>query len=530
MRPRRPAPTRQLRPLTAGGAVVAVVGVTVLTAASGPIAAVYGGRAGELGLLAQPAVTLTNTTTAAPYSTTAGSVLPASTQPQPPAPVVDPVPVSFTTGLPDRRATTAIAAAMAQIGLPYVWGGDGPTEGDAGFDCSGLTHFAYDVAGIDLPRTAHTQYYEGPHVPATAGLQPGDLVYYGVPAKVHHVGMYIGNGKMVNAPTFGKPVQVAYYRWTGDDYLGATRPATSGAPDTGPLPVVPEPLPAPPAPEIFEAPVAPAPTEVPNPTVPEPPQSDTAALSIAQSATSPATSPDSSGAAAVAPGSSAAAPEAPAASSSVPGLASAVPGSSAVAAPSSQAPSGSAESAPPTSASTTSPTTTSSAPAAPPAAVVPTTPPPVTSQTPTPPPTTPAPLTSSAPPTSSATPVSSAPPAPSSSTTSASPARPKTVTLPGGTVTVTSARVSADGLPVPGGLAAINGRKVLRLATATPAEGASAGSAVTVTDTAGATTSFTVATSTAVTEARAAVRAAPAGSLVVLVPAAGGGWTVLVAA
>jgi hypothetical protein len=89
--------------------------------------------------------------------------------------------------------------------------------------------------------------------------------------------------------------------------------------------------------------------------------------------------------------------------------------------------------------------------------------------------------------------------------------------------------MGADSLPVPGGLATIGGRMVLRLATATPAKGASVGSAVTVTDTAGATTSFTVATSTAVTDARAAVRAAPAGSLVVLVPAAGGGWTALVA-
>jgi hypothetical protein len=82
---------------------------------------------------------------------------------------------------------------------------------------------------------------------------------------------------------------------------------------------------------------------------------------------------------------------------------------------------------------------------------------------------------------------------------------------------------------VPGALAAANGRKVLRLATAAPAKGAAVGSAVTVTETAGATTSFTVTTSTAVTDARAAVLAAPAGSLVVLVPGAGGGWTVLVA-
>ncbi|MDT7616289.1 MAG: hypothetical protein QOF00_3736 [Pseudonocardiales bacterium] len=142
---------------------------------------------------------------------------------------------AFTTDLPDGRARIAIATAMAQIGLPYVWGGDGPAAGDAGFDCSGLTHFAYAAATVTLPRTAHTQYYAGPHVPAGAPLQPGDLVFYGTAARVHHVGMYIGAGRMVNAPTFGEPARTAYYRWGGDDYLGATRPAASGVPGTGPL-------------------------------------------------------------------------------------------------------------------------------------------------------------------------------------------------------------------------------------------------------------------------------------------------------
>jgi hypothetical protein len=82
---------------------------------------------------------------------------------------------------------------------------------------------------------------------------------------------------------------------------------------------------------------------------------------------------------------------------------------------------------------------------------------------------------------------------------------------------------------VPGALATVNGRRVLRLATAAPGAGAAAGSTLTVTDTAGATTTFTVATTTTVTDAKGAVRAAPAGSLVVLVPTASGGWTVLVA-
>src|SRR3954469_15445004 len=159
----------------------------------------------------------------------------------------------FTTDAPDTRASAAIRTAMAQIGLPYVWGGDGPSNGDAGFDCSGLTTFSYAAAQVSLPRTAHTQYYKGPHVPQGAALQPGDLVFYGTPARVHHVGMYLGDGKMVNAPTFGKPVQTAFYRWNGDDYLGATRPAATGQTSTGLLPYAP-PAPSTGAPETFPAP------------------------------------------------------------------------------------------------------------------------------------------------------------------------------------------------------------------------------------------------------------------------------------
>lgn len=70
-------------------------------------------------------------------------------------PTVDYQSQSYATGNPDNRAAVAVHVAMTEIGLPYVWGGDGPAGGDAGFDCSGLTHYAYDMAGIALPRTAH---------------------------------------------------------------------------------------------------------------------------------------------------------------------------------------------------------------------------------------------------------------------------------------------------------------------------------------------------------------------------------------
>jgi cell wall-associated NlpC family hydrolase len=126
-------------------------------------------------------------------------------------------------------AVAAINYACGQRGLPYVWGGNGPDGGHAGFDCSGLTKAAYGAAGVTLPRTAQTQYNAGPGVPAGQPLLPGDLVFYGTPNNIHHVGLYIGGGRMINAPTFGQPVQIDNYRYKGDDYTGATRPAGSVA-------------------------------------------------------------------------------------------------------------------------------------------------------------------------------------------------------------------------------------------------------------------------------------------------------------
>lgn len=122
----------------------------------------------------------------------------------------------------------AINYACGQIGLPYEWGGNGPANGDKGFDCSGLTTAAYNAAGISLPRTAQTQYDAGPLVPAGQPLLPGDLVFYGTASNVHHVGLYIGGGKMIQAPETGQLIQISSYRWSGDDYLGASRPSTDG--------------------------------------------------------------------------------------------------------------------------------------------------------------------------------------------------------------------------------------------------------------------------------------------------------------
>ncbi len=129
---------------------------------------------------------------------------------------------TFQSGTGDfsSAALTAVAFACAQIGKPYVWGGDG----DPGFDCSGLTRAAYAAAGIHIPRTAQTQYDAGPLLPATATLQPGDLVFFGTPNNVHHVGISLGGTVMVDAPDFGRSVTVRDFRGF-PDYAGASKPA-----------------------------------------------------------------------------------------------------------------------------------------------------------------------------------------------------------------------------------------------------------------------------------------------------------------
>ncbi len=123
-------------------------------------------------------------------------------------------------------AAEAVAFAQAAIGTPSEWGGDGPssTEPTAGYDCSGLVKAAYAAAGIILPRSAQQQYDTGRHLSPDQPLQPGDLVFYGIPRHIHHVGLYIGADLMIDAPDLGLTVTTEHYRWSGDDYAGATRP------------------------------------------------------------------------------------------------------------------------------------------------------------------------------------------------------------------------------------------------------------------------------------------------------------------
>jgi cell wall-associated NlpC family hydrolase len=119
----------------------------------------------------------------------------ANTAPPPPSAAVAAAPA------PTAAAQTAVNTALAQLGKPYVWGAAGPGS----YDCSGLVLAAYRAAGISLPHSSSMQSTMGRPVAANA-LQPGDLVFFYSP--VSHVAMYIGNGQIVQASTFGKPVAV----------------------------------------------------------------------------------------------------------------------------------------------------------------------------------------------------------------------------------------------------------------------------------------------------------------------------------
>ncbi len=109
----------------------------------------------------------------------------------------------------------AVAYAKSQVGKSYVYGAAGPSA----FDCSGLTMMAYQQAGVSLPHNSGAQYSSGPRI-SESELQPGDLVFYYTP--ISHVGMYIGNGQVVNALNPSSGVQISGLH--DMPYVGAVRP------------------------------------------------------------------------------------------------------------------------------------------------------------------------------------------------------------------------------------------------------------------------------------------------------------------
>jgi cell wall-associated NlpC family hydrolase len=132
----------------------------------------------------------------------------------PPPPPVTHVPAA-------GGASTAVAWAYREMGKPYVWGAAGPNS----FDCSGLTSYVWAKAGVYLAHFTGDQWNEGTHV-SQAAVQPGDLVFFAYntsdPSTIHHVGLYVGGGEMIDAPYTG-----AYVRKEPafrSDYIGAVRP------------------------------------------------------------------------------------------------------------------------------------------------------------------------------------------------------------------------------------------------------------------------------------------------------------------
>jgi cell wall-associated NlpC family hydrolase len=172
------------------------------------------------------------------------------------------------------RALAAVRYALAQLGDPYKWSEEGPDE----FDCSGLMWAAYRSPGadyFDLPRVSRDQYAatRSRTVPQSA-LLPGDLLFFASGSSwttIHHVGMYIGNGKMVQAPTTGDVVKISVVRWTrlyaATRVIGAVpAPVVTTPPVSTPKPPTPTPTPTPTKTPTTKPTPTPSPTQTTKPT------------------------------------------------------------------------------------------------------------------------------------------------------------------------------------------------------------------------------------------------------------------------
>jgi len=211
------------------GGVNAVVSDATATALGAPAgnAIVVGVRAGDItadaaaigrllprGAGVEQLVTLVSTGTA---STGTASTSPAGAGPVTAA------------AAPTAALGAMLSAAMSRRGLPYVYGAAGPGS----FDCSGLVQWSFAQAGITMPRTAAEQALAGPAVPVSQ-LQPGDLLFYHTdptaPGYISHVGIYLGNGWMIQAPQPGMDVEVVH-AYFGAEFAGAVRvsPAQAAA-------------------------------------------------------------------------------------------------------------------------------------------------------------------------------------------------------------------------------------------------------------------------------------------------------------
>ena len=129
------------------------------------------------------------------------------------------------TGPTSTQADKAVQFAYKQVGCPYVYGGTGPCAD--GFDCSGLTMEAWAAAGVSIPRTSYDQEADLPQVDLASGdvtkyLQPGDILGF---AGNSHVGIYVGGGKLIDAPHTGADVElISLTGWYAQELDQAVRP------------------------------------------------------------------------------------------------------------------------------------------------------------------------------------------------------------------------------------------------------------------------------------------------------------------
>jgi len=140
-------------------------------------------------------------------------------------------PPQLSTDRPDARPPVprqpskgerAARIALEVVGIPYRWGGESPS---GGFDCSGLVRWAYGRVGVDLPHNSYALYSVGRRIPRD-DMEIGDVLFF---EGLGHVGLYLGQGRMVHAPQTGRNVEVVRLATTtyGSRLIGARRMASA---------------------------------------------------------------------------------------------------------------------------------------------------------------------------------------------------------------------------------------------------------------------------------------------------------------
>jgi cell wall-associated NlpC family hydrolase len=215
-----------------GGALLESLGVGTGTLGASSAAPSTGDSSAELSLIAQllsspPSTTAANVTGA---STTSASDTSSGAVEAHDVAATSVTPVSnVAAGLGSVVGNNAVNEAMRFVGTPYVWGGTTPQ----GFDCSGFAQYVYRQLGINLPRTSEEQATVGTPVPNLANAQPGDLLFFagsdGTSSSPGHVGIYVGNGQMIDAPYTGTTVQVQALSSAGQ-VVAIRRVVTPGSP------------------------------------------------------------------------------------------------------------------------------------------------------------------------------------------------------------------------------------------------------------------------------------------------------------